>query len=182
VVDKAASTETITISGPNSALVATPSVVTWTLSYTLTSGPVTNAVITDAIPTGFTFLDAANGGTFAGGTVTWNLGTLSASGSVSFRTTVDPTTISRVAPTVNTAIIDSSETGPDQGQDSVTVSVIPPPLAGNPTPKPSLPNTAIGFGSDGTPLTVPIELLAVFFIGSLGALALANAKARSRRQ
>jgi fimbrial isopeptide formation D2 family protein len=182
VIDKAANVKSITISGPNNALVATPAIVTWTLSYTLTNGPVTNAVITDAIPTGFTFLDAANGGTFAGGTVTWNLGTLSASGSVSFRTTVDPTTISRVAPTVNTAIIDSSETGPDQGQDSVTVSVIPPPLAGNPTPKPSLPNTAIGFGSDGTPLTVPIELLAVFFIGSLGALALANAKARSRRQ
>jgi hypothetical protein len=31
-------------------------------------------------------------------------------------------------------------------------------------------------------VTVPIELLAVFFIGSLGALAVANAKARSRRQ
>jgi uncharacterized repeat protein (TIGR01451 family) len=182
VVDKAASTETITISGPNDALVATPSVVTWTLSYTLASGPVTGAVITDAIPVGFTFLDAANGGTFAAGTVTWNLGTLTSSGSVSFRTTVNPATISRVAPTVNTAIIDSNETTPDNGQDSVTVSVVPPPLAGNPTPKPPLPNTAIGSAPDGTPVTIPIELLAAFFIGSLGALAFANVKSRSRRQ
>ena len=41
VVDKAASTESITITGPAAALVATPSVVTWTLSYTLANGPVT---------------------------------------------------------------------------------------------------------------------------------------------
>jgi fimbrial isopeptide formation D2 family protein len=179
VIDKAANVESITISGPNNALVATPAVVTWTLTYTLTNGPVTNAVITDAIPTGFAFLDASNGGTSSGNTVTWNLGTLAASGSVSFRTTVNPATISRVAPTVNIATIDSSETAPDQGQDSVTVAVIPPPLAGNPPP---LPNTAIGIGPDGTPVSVPIELLAVLFIGSLGALALANARARSHRR
>jgi fimbrial isopeptide formation D2 family protein/uncharacterized repeat protein (TIGR01451 family) len=181
VIDKAANVESITITGPNNALVATPAVVTWTLSYTLTNGPVTNAVISDVIPTGFTFLDAANGGALSGSTITWNLGTLTSSGSVSFRTTVNPTTISRVGPTVNIATIDSSETAPDQGQDSVTVAVIPPPLAGNPTPPP-LPNTAIGFGSDGAPVTVPVELLAVLFIGSLGALTLANARARSRRQ
>ena len=46
--------------------------MTWTLTYTLTNGPVTGAVITDEVPDGFKFLDAANGGTFADGTVTWN--------------------------------------------------------------------------------------------------------------
>lgn len=182
VIDKTASTASITISGPNTALVATPSVVTWTLSYTLTDGPVTGAVITDQVPVGFTFLDAANGGTFANGTVTWNLGTLSASGSVTFRTTVNPATISRTGPTVNTAVIDSNETAPDNGQDSVAVIVEAPPLGGNPTPKPSLPNTAAGFGTNGEPITVPVELLVAFFVGSLGAMALANVKARSRRQ
>ena len=179
VTDKVASTETITISGPANAPVATPSVVTWTISYTLTNGPVTGAVIKDAVPTGFTFLDAANGGTFANGEVTWNLGTLTASGSVSFRTTVNPATISRTGPTVNTAIIDSNETTPDNGQDSVTVTVVPPPLGGTPPP---LPNTATGIGIGGVPLTVPVELLVVFFIGSLGALALANVRASSRRR
>ena len=179
VIDKVASTETITISGPANALVATPSVVTWTLSYTLTSGPVTGVVITDVVPVGFTFLDAANGGTFAAGTVTWNLGTVTSSGSVSFRTTVNPATISRTAPTVNTAIIDSNETAPDNGQDSVTVTVIPPPLGGTPTP---LPNTATGIGVNGAPVNVPVELLVAFFIGSLGALALANVRASSRRR
>jgi uncharacterized repeat protein (TIGR01451 family) len=183
VIDKVADAETITISGPSNALVATPSVVTWTLSYTLTNGPVTNGVITDTVPAGFVFLDAANGGTFANGVVTWNLGTLSASGSVSFRTTVDPATISRVAPTVNTAVIDSTETAPDSGLDSVTVTVVPPPLAGTPTPAPVLlPDTAAGTGIGGVPVTVPIELLVAFFLGSLGALALANVRASSRRR
>ena len=183
VADKVASTETITISGPNDALVATPSIVTWTITYTVTNGPVTGAVITDQVPTGFTFLDAAIGGTFANGTITWNLGTLTTSGSVTFRTTVNPATISRTGPTVNTAVIDSNETAPDSGQDSVTVTVTPPVLAGNPTPTPApLPNTATGFGLDGTPISVPIELMVAFFIGSLGALTLASARTRGRRR
>ena len=184
LVDKVASTETITISGPNDALVATPSVVTWTLSYTLTNGPLTGVVISDPVPTGFTFLDATNGGTLVDGSVVWNLGNVSANGSVSFRTTVNPATISRIAPTTNVATIDSNETPPDTGQDSVTVVVSPPPLAGNPPPRPQpvLPNTAAGIGIDGTPITVPIELLVAFFIGSLGALTLASARTRSRRR
>ena len=122
VVDKAASLDLITISGPANAPVATPSVVTWTLTYTLTDGPVTNAVISDEIPVGFVFLDAANGGTETDGVVTWTFAELTTSGSVTFRTTVDPATISLTAPTVNTAIIDSDQTPEDEGQDSVTVT------------------------------------------------------------
>ena len=95
---------------------------------------------------------------------------------------MNPATISRTGPTVNTAIIDSNETPPDNGQDSVTVTVVPPPLGGTPTPRPPLPNTATGIGIGGAPVTVPVELLVVFFIGSLGALALANVRASSRRR
>ncbi len=182
VIDKVADAEVITISGPNDDLVADPSVVTWTLTYTLTDGPVTNAVITDEVPEGFEFLDASDGGTLVDGVVTWTFPTLTESGSVTFRTTVDPETISRVAPTVNTAVIDSDETDPDEGEDSVTVVVEPPPLGGTPTPAPSLPNTAAGIGMNGEPVTVPVELLVALFIGSLGAMALANVKARSRRR
>jgi len=182
LVDKTASTESITISGPNDDLVATPSIVTWTITWTLTDGPVTNAVISDEIPAGFVFLDASDGGLLVDGEVTWTFATLSESGSVTFRTTVDPETISRVAPTVNVAVIDSDETEPDEGQDSVTVEVEAPPLGGTPTPKPSLPDTAAGFGVNGEPITVPVELLVALFIGSLGAMALANVKARGRRR
>ena len=134
VIDKVADAEVITITGPNDDLVASPSVVTWTLTYTLTNGPVTNAVITDEVPAGFEFLDASDGGELVDGVVTWTFPTLTESGSVTFRTTVDPETISRVAPTVNIAVIDSDETAPDDGQDSVTVVVEPPPKGGTPTP------------------------------------------------
>jgi uncharacterized repeat protein (TIGR01451 family)/fimbrial isopeptide formation D2 family protein len=181
VIDKSASTATITISGPNDDLVADPEIVTWTLTWTVTNGPVTNATISDEIPVGFEFLDASDGGALANGAVTWTFASLTESGSVTFRTTVDPETISRVAPTVNVAVIDSDETAPDEGEDGVTVVVEPPPLGGTPTPRPSLPNTAIGFGMNGEPVTIPVELLVTFFIGSLGVLTLANVKARSRR-
>jgi hypothetical protein len=157
-------------------------VVTWTLTWTLANGPVTNAVITDQIPDGFVFLDASDGGQLAGGVVTWTFATLSESGSVTFRTTVDPETISRVAPTVNVAVIDADETAPDDGRDDVRVVVEPPPLGGTPTPKPSLPDTAAGLGANGEPITVPVELLVAFFIASLGAMAWTNVKARSRRR
>ena len=121
-------------------------------------------------------------GTSSAGVVTWTFPTLTESGSVTFRTTVDPETISRVAPTVNVAMIDSDETAPDDGEDSVTVGVEPPPQGGNPTPEPSVPDTAAGIAPNGQPITVPVELLAVVFLGSLGAMALANVKARSRRR
>ena len=182
VIDKEADADVITISGEADELVADPEIVTWTLTYTLANGPVTNAVITDEIPTGFVFLDASDGGQLVDGVVTWTFATLTESGSVTFRTTVDPETISRVAPTVNVAVIDSDETEPDEGTDSVTVTVEAPPLGGNPTPKPVLPNTAAAIGINGTPVTVPVELLVAFFIGSLGALALANVKARNSRR
>ena len=183
VIDKVADTEVITLSGPNDALVADPSVVTWTLAYTLTDGPVTNAVITDEVPVGFEFLDASDGGVEADGVVTWTFPALSETGSVTFRTTVNPETVSRTGPTVNTAVIDSDETAPDDAEDSVTVVVEGPPLGGNPTPKPpELPDTAAISGPDGRPITVPVELLAAFFLGSLGAMALATVSAINRRR
>lgn len=184
VIDKVADAELITITGEAGDLEASPSIVTWTLTYTLTNGPVTNAVITDEIPAGFVFLDASDGGLLVDGTVTWTFATLSEGGSVTFRTTVDPETISRVAPTVNVAVIDSDETEPDDGQDSVTVEVEAPPLGGNPTPtpKPELPDTAAGIGPNGEAVTVPLELLVALFGASLSARTLANVKARIRRQ
>ena len=185
VIDKVANVEVITISGAAGSQTANPSVITWTLTYTLTNGPVTNAVITDVVPAGLNYLSgsASNGGVYdaATRTLTWTFATLSASGSVTFQTSVDVATISRTAPTENVAVIDSNETTPDDGRDSVTVTVIPPPLAGTPTPRP-VPNTAMSIGTNGQPVTIPIELLAAFFLGSLGALASANVVTVRRRR
>jgi uncharacterized repeat protein (TIGR01451 family) len=185
-IEKEADADEIVISGPNDDLQVDPAVITWTLTYTLTDGPVTNAVITDELPTGLVYVpdSASDGGVYdaATNTLTWTFPTLSASGSVTFRTTVDPETISRVAPTVNVAVISSDQTPEDEGQDQVSVVVEPPPLAGTPTPREStLPDTASGVGINGEPITIPVELLVLMFLGSLGALALANVRtARSR--
>ncbi len=62
----------------------------------------------------------------------------------------------------------------------MTVEVVPPVLGGNPTP--DIPDTAFGFGIGGERIIVPIELLAMLFLGSLGAVALANVKAWSSRR
>lgn len=66
-----------------------------TLTYTLTyanSGPgvADNAVITDPVPSGATFVSATGGGTLSGSVVSWHLGNLApgASGSVSFDVTL----------------------------------------------------------------------------------------------
>jgi hypothetical protein len=162
VIDKAADTEVISIADD----VATPSIVTWTLTYTLTNGPVDNAVITDEVPAGFTFLDASDGGTFAAGTVTWTLpNPLTTSGSVSFRTTVDVDTISRTAATVNTAVIESDDTPSDDGTDSVTVTE-EGELGGNPTPTPA-PNPDTAMGGPGQ---LPATLLSLVLLAALSTL------------
>lgn len=183
VIDKVANTASITISGPTASQVATPSSVTWTLNYTLTNGPVTVAFISDPIPTGFEFVSATNSGTYNSSTrtITWNLGTLSTSGSVSFVTSVNLATISRTAATVNVATIDSNETAPDTGQDDVTVSVSAE-LASTGTPgSSSLPNTAFDIGALG-PMTLPLALLVLLVLGSLGGFAYANVRSVRRRQ
>lgn len=67
------------------------STVTYTLSYSNTGpGVADSVVVKDPLPTGTTFASATNGGTAAGGFVTWNLGNIAAgqSGTVGFTVNV----------------------------------------------------------------------------------------------
>ena len=182
VIDKTASTEVVhfVFNADGSLRSATPAQVTWTLTYNLTNGPVTNAVITDPLPDFLNFVSASNGGTFAAGVITWELGTLTESGSVSFVTTVDPDA-PETGPIVNVATIDSTETAPDQGQDSIRITS-EQVQAGASTPSPSVPDSAISFSPAGQPISIPVELMAVLFLLSLGGLAFANVKAARRRR
>jgi uncharacterized repeat protein (TIGR01451 family) len=156
-------------------LSATPEQVTWTLTYTLPGDPVSGAVISDPLPEFLTFVSASDGGSLANGVITWNLGSLTQGGSVSFVTTVDPG-----APEgrtiMNVASIDSNETEPNDGRDWVLVTA-ESELAGHPTPAPpSLPNTALAApGPHGQPM--PVDLMLLVFLGSLGTLVLAGARA-----
>jgi uncharacterized repeat protein (TIGR01451 family) len=184
VIDKAADTEVVHfVFDPDGNLKSVdPEQVTWTLTYTLTDGPVTNAVITDPLPDFLVFVSASDGGVYddATRTITWNLGDLTVDGSdsVSFVTTVDPDA-PETDPIVNVASIVSNETPKDDGEDSIRVTS-ESELGGNPTPTPSVPNTAVVFGPDGQPISIPVELLVLVFFGSLGVLAFANVRAVRR--
>jgi uncharacterized repeat protein (TIGR01451 family) len=161
-----------------------PEHVTWALTYTLSDGPVTDAVITDPLPDFLVFVSASDGGVYdqASRTISWELGDLTVDGSdsVSFVTTVDPDA-PETDPIVNVATIVSNETPADEGEDSIRVTS-EAELGGNPTPTPSVPNTAIAFGPAGEPVSVPVELLVLVLFGSLGTLAFANVRAVRRRR
>ena len=93
--------------------------VTYTITYANDSPVnVTGVAITDALPTGLTFVSAANGGSYNAGTrtITWSIGPI-ASGdgpyAVSFSATVDnPYPVAAAIPLVNSATITSNETSP----------------------------------------------------------------------
>ncbi|MGH2429884.1 MAG: hypothetical protein ACRDGV_13570 [Candidatus Limnocylindria bacterium] len=179
VIDKAADADLITIDGDG----ASPSVITWTLSYAVGGGPVSNAVITDPIPAGFDYLagSASDGGVFdaPANAVTWTFPTLTESGSVTFQTTVDVETISRTTPTANIAVISSDQTADDDGRDDVRVAVEPPPLGGTSAPAPTatpapaqqraVPDTAVAINADSV-ATLPLLLVVALVVGSLGAI------------
>ena len=186
VIEKSADTEVVhfVFDADGNVLSVDPEQVTWTLTYTLTNGPVTEAVITDPLPEFLVFVSASDGGAYDPhtGIITWELGDLMVDGSdsVSFVTTVDPAA-PEGDPILNVATIVSNETPEDDGEDSIIVTS-ESELGGTPTPKPSVPNTAVVFGPAGEPISIPVELLAFVFIGSLGALAYANVRATRRRR
>jgi uncharacterized repeat protein (TIGR01451 family) len=183
VIDKVADVELITMTLDEEANVLDidPEVVTWTLTYTLTNGPVTNAVISDPIPDGLTYVadSAVPDADFDAGTntLTWTFTELSESGFVTFQTSVDEDAPAGTITNVTT--IDSDETPPDEGEDSIQI-VEEVELGGTGTPVASVPNTAMSLPSaDGSLATL---LFGILLIGSLGALAYANATAVRRRR
>jgi hypothetical protein len=95
-------------------------------------------------------------------------------------TTVDPAA-PETDPILNVATIVSNETPADDGEDSIVVTS-ESELGGNPTPEPSVPDTAVVFGPAGEPVSIPVELLVLLFIGSFGSLAFANVRATRRRR
>ncbi len=186
VIDKAASVDEVhfVFNADGSLKSVTPdgAQVTWTLTYTLTNGPVTNAVISDPLPDYLTFVSAGNGGTYDAGTrtITWTFANLDASGSVSFVTTVD-SNAPETGPIVNVASIGSDQTPKDTGTDGVRVTS-EQVQAATPTPSASVPNTALVLSQNGEPIQIPVELLVLVLLGSLGTLTLVNVKAVRRRR
>jgi uncharacterized repeat protein (TIGR01451 family) len=186
VIEKSADTDEVhfVFDADGNVLSVDPEQVTWTLIYTLTDGPVTGAVISDPLPDFLAFVSASDDGDYdpATRTITWDLGDLMVDGSdsVSFVTMVD-SAAPETDPILNVATIDSNETAPEDGEDSIIVTS-ESELGGTSTPKPSVPNTAMVFSPAGEPVSIPIELLAFILIGSLGTLAYANVRSARRRR
>ncbi len=184
VIDVSADTEEVhfAFDADGNVLSVDPAHVTWTLLYTLTDGPVTNAVITDALPEHLNLVSASDGGAHdaASGVLSWKLGTLAENGVVSFVTTVDPEA-PETEPIVNVASIASDQTPEEAGQDEIRVTS-GAELGGNPAPPPTVPDTALAAGRSGTPLSIPLGLLLVLVGGSLGVRTLTTARAVRRRR
>jgi uncharacterized repeat protein (TIGR01451 family) len=131
--------------------------VTFTLGYVSNGQPVTNAKITDVIPVGLTYVAGSATSdatfTFAGydattRTLTWNAATLSGSGKLTYKATVDTGASGKPQPLENVATIVSDNTDKDSDVSDVFV---PAPVKAA-TSVPTAPRTDIA-GSDGT--TVP---------------------------
>jgi uncharacterized repeat protein (TIGR01451 family)/fimbrial isopeptide formation D2 family protein len=169
--------------------------LTYTLTYTLVNGPVTGAVIMDALPQGLAYV----AGTAKGNdefsftsfdtstrTLRWDAATLTASGSVTYQVRVLDGAATLPQPLTNTATIDSNETAPSS--DSASVAVAPPPLAASGTPKPTLPPTDAAQSTDqstqtnvGFGLMVVLLAIAGFTLG-LGLLVPVPEPARRRHR
>ncbi len=166
----------------------------YTLRWTLTSGPVHNAVITDVLPTGMsapTPGSISNGGVYvaATNTITWNLGTLSdPTGSVTYHVIVRAADAALAQPLVNVATIDSDETAPDSDDASVAVpgqveEATPTPT---PTPRVTPPNTATDDASNPPGATGPKLSLILLILGAVTLVGLltptpATVRRRGRR-
>ncbi len=124
--------------------------VTFTLHFTFSGDPVTNGQISDVLPNGLTYVpDSATDGaqfTFdsydsATRTLTWDAASVSASGNVTYKATVDVRANVLPQPLENVAAIKSDQTPADS--DSSDVFVPAPPLGETfkPTPHSTPPPT-----------------------------------------
>jgi len=165
--------------------------LTFTLTYTLGSGPVTNAVITDVLPQGYGAPTAiSNDGTGAPGTwnattrsITWKWATLSASGAVSYKVVVLTGADALAQPLTNVASIVSDQTAPASA--SREVAVAGQVLAATSTPRVTPPPTDTSYVPEGsgTGNNLLLVLLALAAFGLvLGFVTPKPARARQRNR
>ncbi|HYM84520.1 MAG TPA: hypothetical protein VEY67_10250, partial [Candidatus Dormibacteraeota bacterium] len=147
----------LTVGGTTVQQAAEGDTLTYTLGYTLASGPVHNAVITDVLPAGQTYVSGSAAGndefTFASfnagtRTLTWTAATATKSGTVTYRVTIDKGANALAQPLINTATIRSDETAPASATARVFVPAPPqaitqPPTDTLPTRQPGNPGFSL---------------------------------------
>ena len=158
----------------------------YTLAFTMTNGPLNGVVITDVLPAGLGVpSNISDGGIYTASdrTITWDLGTLVADGSVSYDVVVAAGADKLPQPLENIATIDSDETGPDD--DDADTTVVPGGEVEGATSKPTLPPTDAA-GTDGaTGTSGPGLGIVLMFLAGLalcaGLLAPVPVRVRARR-
>ena len=172
--------------------------LTWTLS--LDSG-VSNAIITDVLPAGVTYVDGTASATDSSGqftfqsyddasrTLTWTAASVdpavATTGTVTYDATVDEGAAELDQPLVNVATIDSDETEPDQAASEVFVPTIPAEITSPPTlpPTDTLPAPAQGNGNTGfTMMLVLLALAAIVLVIGFVTPVPASVRERSSRR
>jgi uncharacterized repeat protein (TIGR01451 family) len=168
LIDKSVVNATRDRGTEDGAVVATPGdMLTYTLAYTLTNGPLHGVVITDVLPAGLgTPTNISDGGTYdaATRTLTWNLGTVDENGTVTYDVVVAVGADTLEQPLENIATIDSDETEPDD--DDADTQVVPPGGVEGETSRPTLPPTDAVGGDAGTGSSgIGLALVILFLVG-----------------
>jgi uncharacterized repeat protein (TIGR01451 family) len=103
------------------AAVDVGSQVTYTLAVQhVSGGAATNVVVTDTLPAGLTYVSNSCGATFAGGTLTWNVGGVAVAGSASCQLVATVTAPGSIS---NTATVTATETDPDATNSTSTAAI-----------------------------------------------------------
>jgi hypothetical protein len=138
----------------------------YTLSWTMTNGPLDGVVITDVLPAGLGEpSNISDGGTWdeSTNTITWTLGTVDGDGFVTYDVVVTAVVDDEAGEVFrNVATIDSDQTTPDD--DDADTKVVPPGDVAPATSVPTLPPTDTNGSSDGTAgsgLAFALALLAI---------------------
>lgn len=142
--------------------------VTYTLDYTVANGPVHNGIITDVLPAGVTYVNGSASsdaqftfvdfGVTTPGALTWKAATVASGGTLTYQVTI-AANAPDIGELINTATIDSDETGPDH--DSSHVFVAPPPLAETSVPTPPQTDTVGSTESTASGSSMLLVLLAL---------------------
>lgn len=192
-IDKTNDAPLVNVGGTNLPTAAEGSTVTFTLSYTHTGPDTDDGTITDVLPAGLTYVTGSATGsadfTFAGynagtRTLTWTASEgVSASGSVTYRATVDDGAADLAQPLRNLATIESAQTD----QDNASSEVFVPSVVKGETSVPSAPPTdvvasSVAFGPGISLTLILLALAGLALVISLIAPAPARFRDRTRRQ
>jgi uncharacterized repeat protein (TIGR01451 family) len=191
-IDKTNDAPIVTTDGVDLPTANEGSTVTFTLSYTFTGVSVDNGTITDVLPVGLSYVTGSATGndefSFVGydsgtRTLSWHASSVTKSGSVTYKATVDAGAAEFAQPLTNLATVGSDDTASDTAESVVFVPSTPLSETSAPTP----PRTDT-LGPDTTPTSGSSVLLILLALAGLALAILAvtplpsSLRARNRRR